>query len=64
MNSQKSQNKTFSIKVSVDKKYQNTVDFYTKQHTLSKLVNVLLSECEKNKPFKFKILKELEKLKV
>lgn len=52
----------FSIKVSVDKKYQKIVDFYTKDSSLSRLINVLLDECEKDKPFKFKILKKLGKI--
>lgn len=55
-------NEVFPIKVSINKKYQKIVDFYTKNHSLSKLVNVLLDEVEKDKPFKFKILKKLEKL--
>ena len=55
-------NKVFSIKVSVDKKYQNIIDFYTKDSSLSRLINILLDECEKDKPFKFKILKKLQKL--
>lgn len=55
-------NDVFSIKVSVDKKYQNIVDFYTKESSLSRLINILLDECYKDKPFKFKILKKLQKL--
>lgn len=55
-------NDVFSIKVSIDKKYQNIVDFYTKESSLSRLINILLDECEKDKPFKFKILKKLQKL--
>jgi len=55
-------NKVFSIKVSINQKYQNIVDFYTKESSLSKLINVLLDEVEKDKPFKFKILKKLSKL--
>jgi Txe/YoeB family toxin of Txe-Axe toxin-antitoxin module len=55
-------NEVFSIKVSVNRKYQKIIDFYTKDNSLSKLINVLLDECEKDKPFKFKILKKLEKL--
>ena len=55
-------NDVFSIKVSIDKKYQNIVDFYTKESYLSRLINILLDECEKDKPFKFKILKKLQKL--
>lgn len=55
-------NDIFSIKVSVDRKYQNIVNFYTKESSLSRLINILLDECEKDKPFKFKILKKLQKL--
>ena len=55
-------NDVFSIKVSIDKKYQNIVDFYTKESSLSRLINILLDECDKDKPFKFKILKKLQKL--
>jgi hypothetical protein len=55
-------NEVFSIKASVDKKYQKIVDFYTKESSLSRLINILLDECEKDKPFKFKILKKLQKL--
>lgn len=55
-------NDVFSIKVSIDKRYQNIVDFYTKESSLSRLINILLDECEKDKPFKFKILKKLQKL--
>lgn len=55
-------NKVFSIKVSIDSKYQKIIDFYTKESSLSRLINILLDECEKDKPFKFKILKKLQKL--
>ena len=55
-------NDVFSIKVSVDKKYQKIIDFYTKESSLSRLINILLDECDKDKPFKFKILKKLQKL--
>ena len=55
-------NKVFPIKVSIDKKYQKIIDFYTKDGSLSRLVNILLDECEKDKPFKFKILKKMKKL--
>ena len=55
-------NEVFSVKVSIDKKYQKIVDFYTKDGSLSRLVNILLDECEKDKPFKFKILKKMKKL--
>ena len=55
-------NEVFSIKVSIDKKYQKIIDFYTKDGSLSRLVNILLNECEKDKPFKFKILKKMKKL--
>ncbi len=55
-------NEIFSIKVSIDKKYQKIIDFYTKEGSLSRLVNILLDECEKDKPFKFKILKKMKKL--
>lgn len=55
-------NEVFPIKVSINKKYQKIVDFYTKEHSLSRLMNVLLDECDKDKPFKFKILKKLEKI--
>ena len=55
-------NEVFSVKVSIDKKYQKIIDFYTKDGSLSRLVNILLSECEKDKPFKFKILKKMKKL--
>ena len=57
-----SQNDVFSIKVSINKKYQKIIDFYTKEASLSKLINVLLDECDKDKPFKFKVLKKLQKL--
>jgi len=56
-------NEVFSIKVSINSKYKDIVDFYTKgktPHSLSKLINVLLDEVEKNKPFKFQILKKIE----
>ncbi len=43
---------------------KNMVDFYTKENSLCKLINVLLDECDKNKPFKFKILKKLKNLKL
>ena len=57
-------NNVFSVKVSINKDYQDIVDFYTTKegNSLSKLFNVLLKECKKNKPFKFMILKEIEKL--
>lgn len=55
-------NEVFPIKVSINKKYQKIVDFYTKEHSLSRLMNILLDECDKDKPFKFKILKKLEKI--
>ena len=55
-------NEVFPIKVSIDKKYQKIIDFYTKDGSLSRLVNILLDECEKDKPFKFKILKKMKKL--
>ena len=55
-------NEVFSVKVSIDKKYQKIIDFYTKDGSLSRLVNILLDECEKDKPFKFKILKKMKKL--
>lgn len=56
-------NDSLKIKVSIDTKHQKILDFYTKEHTLSKLFNILLEECNKNKPFKFKILKELDSTK-
>lgn len=56
------QNDVFSIKVSINKKYQKIIDFYTKEASLSKLINLLLDECDKDKPFKFKVLKKLQKL--
>ena len=63
--------KTFTIKASIAEDLQKCVNFYTKEHTLTHLLNELLLECEKNKSFKFKILKQLnlkyekkEKLKV
>ena len=55
-------NEVFSVKVSIDKKYQKIIDFYTKDGSLSRLINILLDECEKDKPFKFKILKKMKKL--
>ena len=55
-------NEVFPVKVSIDKKYQKIIDFYTKDGSLSRLVNILLDECEKDKPFKFKILKKMKKL--
>ena len=55
-------NEVFSVKVSINKKYQKIIDFYTKDGSLSRLVNILLDECEKDKPFKFKILKKMKKL--
>lgn len=55
-------NDVFPVKVSINSKYQNIVNFYTKEHSLCKLINVLLDECETNKPFKFKILKKIEKI--
>ena len=55
-------NEVFSVKISIDKKYQKIIDFYTKDGSLSRLVNILLDECEKDKPFKFKILKKMKKL--
>ena len=55
-------NEVFPIKVSINKKYQKIIDFYTKDGSLSRLVNILLDECEKDKPFKFKILKKMKKL--
>lgn len=57
-------NNIFSIRASVDEKYRDIVNFYTKEHSLSKLINVLLDECEKNKSFKFNILKKLKLLEV
>ena len=56
------QNDVFSIKVSINKKYQKIIDFYTKEASLSKLINILLDECDKDKPFKFKVLKKLQKI--
>jgi len=53
-------NEVFSVKVSINTEYQDIVDFYTKDHSLCKLINVLLDECNTNKPFKFKIKKRLE----
>lgn len=53
-------NEVFSVKVSINTEYQEIVDFYTKDHSLCKLINVLLDECNTNKPFKFKIKKRLE----
>lgn len=55
-------NEVFSVKVSINKKYQKIIDFYTKDGSLSRLLNILLDECEKDKPFKFKILKKMKKL--
>jgi len=57
-------NLVFSIKVSINQDYQEIIDFYTKKegYSLSKLINVLLNEVKNNKPFKFKILKELKKI--
>jgi len=54
----------FPIKVSISKEYKDIIDFYTTKegHSLSRLVNVLLAEAKKNKPFKFKVLKSLENL--
>lgn len=57
-------NDVFPVKVSINVKYQKIIDFYTKDSSLSRLVNVLLDECEKDKPFKFKILKKLGKLDI
>jgi len=57
-------NEVFPVKVSVNAKYHKIIDFYTKEHSLSRLINVLLDEVDKDKPFKFKILKKLEKLKL
>lgn len=54
----------FPVKVSINEKYRDIVDFYTKENSLCKLINVLLDECDKNKPFKFKILKKLKNLKL
>ena len=42
-------NKVFPIKVSIDKKYQKIIDKYNKKSSLSRLVNILLDECEKDK---------------
>lgn len=53
-------NEVFSVKVSINTEYQDIVNFYTKEHSLCKLINVLLDECNTNKPFKFKIKKRLE----
>lgn len=53
-------NEVFSVKVSINTEYQEIVNFYTKEHSLCKLINVLLDECNTNKPFKFKIKKRLE----
>ena len=55
-------NEVFSVKVSINKKYQKIIDFYAKDGSLSRLLNILLDECEKDKPFKFKILKKMKKL--
>ena len=55
-------NEVFPIKVSINKKYQKIIDFYTKDGSLSRLLNILLDECEKDKPFKFKILKKMKKI--
>ena len=57
-------NDVFPVKVSINVKYQKIIDFYTKDSSLSRLLNVLLDECEKDKPFKFKILKKLGKLDI
>ena len=54
--------KVFPVKISISEEYRDIVDFYTKDHSLCKLINVLLDECKKDKPFKFKILKKIEKL--
>lgn len=56
----KQTNEVFSVKVSINTEYQDIVNFYTKDHSLCKLINVLLDECSTNKPFKFKIKKRLE----
>lgn len=52
-------NNSLKIKVNIDPKHQKLLDFYTKENTLSELFNCFLEEC-KNKPFKFKILKDLQ----
>ena len=51
-----------TIKVSINKKYDDVLNFYSKDYSLSKLFNVLLEECQNNKSFKFLILKRLSKL--
>jgi len=56
--------KTFPVKASISEEYRRTLDFYTTRgHSLSRLFNLLLNECDSNKSFKFVILKQLEKYK-
>lgn len=55
-------NEVFPVKAGINKKYKKILDFYTKNHSLSRLFNILLDECERDKSFKFKILKRLETL--
>lgn len=52
--------KTHTIKVSIDKTYDDILKFYSDRTSLSKLFNCLLEECKNNKSFKFMILKRLE----
>ena len=51
-----------SIKININEKYDNVLDFYTQYGSLTQLFNVLIDECQRNKSFKFIIKKRIENI--
>lgn len=63
MKEMKIKERPLTIKVAVTKDYENVLNFYSERTTLTKLINALLDECKRDKSFKFKILKKIQKQK-